>query len=101
MRRRPVSDADAEVVVEAALRQFFNAHRNERWMPVRILQSTCPRIRPRQLRDALARLTEAARIEPAQRRPGNPYTHAYRQIAPLVPIPASPTHASVPDQNHR
>ena len=77
---------ELERSVFGVMQTFFDAHRNERWMPTQVVQASCPGVRSRHVRDALAGLTAAGRIERAPERRGNPYTKAYR----LVPV-GSPT----------
>jgi hypothetical protein len=83
MRTRHDSPDAIDTAVYAVLHEFFATRLNERWMPTRLVQSHCPGIRPRRLRESLARLTERGHIEPAEERAGNPYTRAHRLVAPL------------------
>ena len=68
--------------VFGVLQTFFNARRNERWMPTRIVEASCPGVRGRRVREALARLAASGRIERAEELRGNPYTRAYRLVPP-------------------
>jgi RIO-like serine/threonine protein kinase len=70
--------ADVEATVLAVLRGFFETNRNQEWMPERLVASYCSSTKPRQVKQALARLTERGVVEQALERPGNPYTLAYR-----------------------
>jgi hypothetical protein len=76
---------ELERAVFGVMQTFFYAHRNERWMPTQIVQASCPGVRSRRVREALARLTASGRIERAPQRRGNPYTNAYRLVTRVGP----------------
>lgn len=77
---------EVERAVLGVLHAFFSTHRNLRWMPTRIVQSSCPGIRRRRVLDALARLTASGHVERAQERRGDPATRAYRLVRPVGPL---------------
>lgn len=78
-------------MVLGEMHRFFAARRNEPWMPTQIVQSACLGIRGREVIDALDRLTGRGVVERAHEVPGNPYTRAYRLVAPLVTADITPS----------
>jgi hypothetical protein len=85
MRTKGATPDELERAVVGVMQTFFHAHRNERWMPTQIVQASCPGVRSRRVRDALAGLTASGRIERAPERRRNPYTNAYRLVTPVGP----------------
>jgi hypothetical protein len=72
MGRDGTVPADLDRSVVGAVQAFFQAHRNARWMPTRLVQANLPDAAGRRVREALTRLTASGHVERADRRPGNP-----------------------------
>jgi hypothetical protein len=83
MRTEDATPEDLDRAVLDTVQTFFRSHRNERWMPTVLVETSLPGVRGRRVRDALIRLTASGRVERAEERPGNPYTRAYRLVTPV------------------